>query len=140
MTSILSMLDEEFAEVKDVEFKDLEAGVYTGEITQVDFKGDNKWADGTLVPQVVLRVKISEGDFKGNLAFINLNLNGRDPRTRGIALQVFASTMRRLGLDPKAYSSLEELIEATPELVGTCVEIEAVESGGYINSKILKKC
>lgn len=138
---MLKQLDALFEEAK-TEVGDFAEtpGKYEAELVTVKFDATNKWKakNGNpeiVVPVVNLTFKILEGEEKDNLSTVRLNLGGRTPENRNIALSVFASTARKLGVDLDGLG-VQDTIKALNERVGTKATIELKQSGEYINTVV----
>lgn len=111
--STLNALDELYAEVEAQSFEKLPAGTYNGVVKKVTFKGDNKWKDGTLVPQVSFLLSVTEGEHKGTTEFVNLNLGGKQPEHIRISLSVFKGLMKKFGINADSIGDVLDEIEDT---------------------------
>ena len=135
--SLLGKLDELFNDAKETAGSMVETpGIYEAELISTKFDGTNKWKDGTPVPRVNLTFKVVEGDLEGDLIFVNLNLGGRTPENTRISLEVFASTVKKLGVDLKG-KDIKETIQALGEQKGAKANVEVKQNGEYLNTKVV---
>lgn len=140
---MLSELNDIFEDVKNEDpYKELVTGEYVGTIAEVKYDPDKKWRDGTVVPQLSMRIQVTEGEFEGTNAFVNFNLGGRTVENARIGLSVFVQTLRRLELDIDEMT-LEEVIEESANAVDLDVKFKVApqkKNPEYMDTTIIGLC